>query len=203
MSVITAHCVYLVIVTVNSQQCMDNAGSLKHDSLHVANDVTFIFADQEYEIKCERIVVAWKFCYRLLSNTSTEPVTFYPSIWMPNETNNSIHYTLIQSSPVTFTPAHVGSTTNNVLCPRVNLSATDQFTAPAGSVVGLYSFRRRGELELLRTNRAHLSITTYRLNGNHSSVQVTNDSDTGYNIALRAHFGMPTVCIHTYVYKIL
>ena len=175
---------------------MDNAGSLEHNSLHVADDHTFIFAEPKYKVKCEGIVVAWEFCYRLLNNTSIKPKTFYPSIWMPNETNNSIHYTLIQSSPVTFTPALVGNTTNNVLCPRVNLSATDQFTAPAGSVVGLYSFRRRHKLELLRTDKDLSSITTYRLKGNHSSVQVTNDNDASYNIALRVHLGMPTVCIH-------
>ena len=173
-------------MVVTSQQCMDNAGSLKHDGFHVVNDVTFIFADQEYEVKCERIVVAWEFCYRVLNNTSTKPITFFPSIWMPNVTNSSIHYTLIQSSPITFTPVQGRNTT---LCPRVNLSTTDQFTAPTGSVVGLHSFRRRDELELLRTNRAQPSISTYRLNGNHSSVQVTNDSDVYYNIALRAHFG--------------
>ena len=197
MSVITAHCVYLVIVIVNSQECVDTAGSLKHDGFHVADDVTFIFADQEYEIKCERIVVAWEFCYRVLNNTSTKPITIFPSIWMPNITNSRIHYTLIQSSPVMFTPAQVR---NTILCPRIDLSTTDQFTAPAGSVVGLHSFRRRDELELLRTNKDHSSITTYRLNGNHSSVQVTNDSDIRYNIALRAHLGMP---MHNYVNKIL
>ena len=176
-------------MVVTSHQCKDNAGSLKRDTFHVVNDLTFIFADREYEVECEGIVVAWEFCYRVLNNTATKPVTFYPSIWMPNVTNSSIHYTLIQSSPVTFTPAQDGSITNNIFCPRVNLSTTNQFTAPAGSVVGLHSFRRRNELELLRTNGAQSSITTYQFRGNHSNVQVANDSVVSYNVALRVHFG--------------
>ena len=110
---------------------------------------------------------------------------------MPSETNGAIHYTFIHSSPVTFTPAQVDNSTNNILCPRVNLSAAEQITAPAGSVVGLYSFRKRNELELLRTNKDLSSITTYQISGNHSSVQVANDSDINYNIPLRVHLDMP------------
>ena len=178
-----------IAVAVTSQECMDNVGSLKHDSLHVVNDRTFIFADREYNVACERTVVAWEFCYRVLSDATANPVTFFPSIWMPSGTNDTTHYTLIQSSPVTFTPAQVGSTTNNILCQRVNLVTTDQFTAPAGSVVGLYSIRIRDELELLRTKKVQASMTTYQFYGNQSSVQVANDSNVGYNIALRAHFG--------------
>ena len=140
-------------------------------------------------------MVAWEFCYRLINDTPAEPAAFYPSIWMPSEINGTLHYTLIQSSRVTFTPAENGSTTNNILCLRVSLSTTDQFNAPAGSVVGLYSFRGRDELELLRTIKNQSSITTYQFRGNHSSVQVANDSDIGYNIALRARLGMP-VYIH-------
>ena len=179
---------YTIVVVVTSQECVDNAGSLQHHSFHVVNDVTFIFAGPEYEVKCKETIVAWEFCYRVLNDTSTKPITFYPSIWMPRETNGTIHYTLIQSSPVTFTPAQVGSSTENVFCPRVDLSTTDQFTAPARSVVGLHSFRRKDELELLRTDKDK-SITTYLFLGNHSSVQVANDSDIRYNVALRAHFG--------------
>ena len=175
---------------------MDNAGSLKHDNIHVVNDRTFIFANRNYTVSCEGIVIAWEFCYRVFNGASTEPVTFFPSIWMPSETNGAIHYTLIRSTPVTFIPAQVGNSTNNIFCLRVNLSATEQITAPAGSVVGLYSFRSRNELELLRTTKAQ-SITTYQLYGNQSSVQVFNDSDVGYNIALRVHLGMP---LYTYIY---
>ena len=176
-----------IAIAVTSQQCVDNVGSLKHDRIHVVNDRTFIFADSEYTVDCERVVVAWQFCYRVFSGAPTDPVTFYPSIWMPSGTNDTTHYTLIQSSPVTFTPVQVGNTTS-IICPTVSLSTADQFTAPAGSVVGLYSFRRY-KLELLRTRKIQSSMTTYQFNGNQSIVQVVNGSDVGYNIALRAHFG--------------
>ena len=175
---------------------MDNAGSLEHDGIHVVGGRTFIFANRNYTVSCEGIVIAWEFCYRVFSGVSTEPVTFFPSIWMPSEANGALHYTLIQSTPITFTPAQVDNSTNNILCPRVNLSATEQITAPAESVVGLYSFRRRNELELLRTNKAQSSITTYQFDGNQSIVQVI-DSDVDYNIALRVHLGMP---VYIYIY---
>ena len=177
-----------VAVAVTSQQCMDNVGSLKHDGVHVVNERTFIFADRKYTVGCERTVVAWQFCYRVFRNASANPVIFYPSIWMPSETNDTIHYTLIQSSPITFIPA---LNTTDILCPTVTLSTTQQFTAPAGSVVGLYSFRSRmdGELELLRTNKAQSSINTYQFDGNQSSVQAVDGRNVVYNIALRAHFG--------------
>ena len=149
-----------------------------------------------HKVGCEGIVTAWEFCYRLINDTPAESATFYPSIWIPSEINGTLHYTLIQSSCVTFTPGQVDSTTENILCPRVNLSTIDQFTAPAGSVVGLYSHSRRGELELLHNIRGQSSITTYRFHGNHSNIQVANDSDISYNIALRVHLGMP---IYTYV----
>ena len=167
---------------------MDNVGSLKHDGVHVVNDRTFIFADRKYTVGCERTVVAWQFCYRVFSGAPANPVTFYPSIWMPSGTNDTIHYTLIQSSSVTFIPA---LNTTDILCPTVSLSTTEQFIAPAGSVLGLYSFRTRmkDKLELLRTDITQSSITTYQFFGNQSSVQVVNNSDVGYNIALQAHFG--------------
>ena len=180
---------YTIGAAFTSQECMDDAGSLNNDGLNVANRLTFIFADPEYQVDCERIVVAWEFCYRMLDNAPAKPVIFFPGIWMPNETNGTLHYTLIQSNHITFTPAQIGSTTNSILCPRVNLSKTDQFTAPAGSVVGMFSYIRRNEPIILRTNKGGLSITTYRFDGNQSSVQVANDSDIDYNIALKAHFG--------------
>ena len=169
---------------------MYNPGSLERDTSRVISDQTFIFADPKFKVGCEGTVVAWEFCYRILNNTPEKPVIFFPSIWMPSEINGTVHYTLIQSSRISFTPAQVGSTTN-ILCPRVNLSATDQFTAPAGSVVGMYSYKRnkREEPDILRTNNDASSITTYSMKRNQSSVRTVDANNITYNVALRVHLG--------------
>ena len=71
-------------------------------------------------------------------------------------------------------------------CQIFNLSDTDQFTAPAGSVVGLYS---NVGTQLLHTNTDN-SITTYnQFSGNQSSVRTTGNNDVNYNIAIRVHLG--------------
>ena len=63
---------------------------------------------------------------------------------------------------------------------------TDQFTAPVGSVVGLYS---NVGTQVLHTN-TDSSITTYKFSGNQSSVRTTGNNDVNYNIAIRVHLGM-------------
>ena len=114
---------------------------------------------------------------------------------MINDTSNNetIRYTLIQSRNITFIPTDIHNDTD-ILCPRVNLSEADQFTAPAGSVVGLYSYKRRNEPKILRTDRNKALITTYEFRGNLTSVQVINTSDVDYNIALRVHIGRYIAC---------
>ena len=164
---------------------MENVGSLNHDGIDVVVDRTFIFADQEYKIACNGTVIAWEFCYRVQEGRKS--MTFYPSIWMPNETtdNGTVGYTLLRSNTVTFKPVRVGNNDNsNFSCQTFNLSEADQFIAPEGSVVGLYSSMRE---DLLRTNKEVRSFTTYQFNGNRSDVEIT--SNIGYNIALRAHLG--------------
>ena len=153
-------------------------------------------ANPEYRVPCEGTVIAWQFCYRLLPEVPLRPITFFPSIWMINDTSDSdtIRYTLIQSRNITFMPTEVHNDTDNILCPRVNLSEADQFTAPAGSVVGLYSHIRVDEPEILRTDRKKSLITTYEFRGNLTSVQVINTSDADYNIALRVHIGRYIAC---------
>ena len=158
---------------------------MDHNGIDVVVDRTFIFADQEYKIACNGTVIAWEFCYRV--QQSRKLMTFYPSIWMPNETtdNGTIGYTLLRSSTVTFIPVRVGNNSNSDFsCQIFNLSKVDQFIAPEGSVVGLYSIMRE---DLLRTNKRVSSFTTYQFVGNQSNVEIT--VNTGYNIALRAHLG--------------
>ena len=128
-------------------------------------------------------MIAWEFCYRVQKTRTS--VTFYPGIWMPNETNGTIGYTLIRSSTVTFTSVQVDNdNSGNFSCRTFNLSEADQFIAPEGSVVGLYSGMRR---DLRRTKKEVLSYTTYQFNGNRSDVKITGN--IGYNIALRVHLG--------------
>ena len=152
---------------------------MSHDSNFVALDRTFILAG--YTVPCSGTVVAWEFCYRL----SDGSVTFYPGIWRITRTSGlNTDYELVQSNSVTYNSSIQTSGIDS--CQRVNLSTTDQFTAPAGSVVGLYSYVRT---QLLLTN-IDSSITTYQFSGNQSSViNADNNEDVNYNIAIRVHHG--------------
>ena len=167
----------LFSIAVSSQECMETVGSLSHDSNIVPLVRTFILTG--YTVPCNGTVVAWEFCYHISSLTS---VTFYPGIWRINETSvMSTDYELIQSNSVTYDSSIQISGDDS--CQRVNLSVTDQFTAPAGSVLGLFS---NVGAQLLHTN-TNSSVTTYQFSGNQSTVG--NNDDVNYNIAIKAHIG--------------
>ena len=173
----------LYTIAVNGQECTDTdtVGSLSHDNNIVHPAVrTFILA--AYEVSCSGTVVAWQFCYQRNGVTS---VTFYPGIWTPQIMDTNTDYTLVQSTTVTYDQSErdAQDITNEFPCQVFNLSDTDQFTAPAGSVVGLYATLAT---QLLHTN-TDSSITTYRFNGNQSSV--TTNGNVNYNIAIRVHLG--------------
>ena len=172
-------------IAVSGQECTDTVtvGSLSHDSNVISPDQTFILAG--YTVPCSGTVVAWEFCYRLSAVT----VTFYPGIWRINGTmSGNTDYTLVQSNSVTYDQSirDPQDPTNIYPCQIFNLSDTDQFTAPAGSVVGLYS---NVGTQLLRTN-TDSSTTTYQFRGNQSSVNNGgNSNDVNYNIAIRVQLG--------------
>ena len=167
----------LYTIAVSDQECTGAVGSLNHDSNIVALDRTFILAG--YIIPCNGTVVAWEFCYRISGLTS---VTLYPGIWkITGTTGPNTDYELVQSNSVTYDSSIQTSGDNS--CQRVNLSTKNQFTAPAGSVVGLYS---NVGPQMLHTS-TDSSITTYQLSGNQSSV--TASSDVNYNIAIKIHLG--------------
>ena len=170
----------LYTIAVSGQECTDTVtvGSLSHDNNIVTQDQTFILAG--YTVSCSGTVVAWEFCYQISGAPS---VTFYPGIWRITGTMSNTDYTLLQSNTVTYDPR--GTSANTFPCQIFNLSDTDQFIAPAGSVVGLYS---NVGAWLLRTN-TDSSITTYQFVGNQSSVRTTGNSDVNYNIAIRVHLG--------------
>ena len=164
---------------VSGQECADTCGSLSHDSNIVNANQIFILAG--YTVPCNGTVVAWEFCYRIANGS----VTFYPGIWRITGTMGSnTNYALIQSNSVTYDSSIRTSGVDS--CQRVNLSTTDQFTVPAGSVVGLYS---NVMTQLLYTN-TNSSITTYQRSGNHTSVNAPgNGKDVNYNIAIKVHLG--------------
>ena len=172
----------MVIITVSGQECTGpvTVGSLSHDSNIIVQDQTFILAG--YTVSCSGTVVAWEFCYLISGGTS---VTFYPGIWRITGTiGGNTDYELIQSNRVTYNQSVQISSIHS--CQRFNLSTTDQFTAPEGSIVGLYS---NVGTQLLLTN-TNSSIATYQFSGNQSSVSnVGNNEDVNYNIAIRAHLG--------------
>ena len=179
------HCIYIHIV-VTSQECTDTIGSLSHNNIIVTADRTFILAD--YTVPCSGTVVAWEFCYQV---TGTSSATFYPGIWRITGTRGvNTDYTLVQSNNVTYNPSvrDPQDLTNNFPCQIFNLSDTDQFNAPARSVVGLYSNVGITQPQLLHTN-TDSSITTYQFSGNLSNVDAGNNDDVNYNIAIRVHVG--------------
>jgi len=131
-----------------------------------------------YTVQCEGIVTIWELCYRR-PLISLGTLTFYPGIW---ENTVDTTYSLIQSNSVTFNPSGIGIA---VLCQNYTLPETEKFTAPSGSVVGLYS---NNFGQLLRTDD-NSQITTYQVNGNQNSVVGGSTNDVNYNIAIRVHFG--------------
>ena len=163
---------------VSGQECMDSVGSLSHDNNIVPESETFILAG--YTVPCDGTVVAWEFFYETNNATS---VTFNPGIWRITRANGgNTDYELVHSNNITYDQSVWTSGIDS--CHRVNLSTTDQFTAPAGSVVGLYSNVRT---QLLHTN-IDSSITTYHFSGNKSSIRnAGNNEDVKYNIAIRVH----------------
>ena len=168
-------------IVVNSQECTDTVGSLSHDNNFVTVDQTFILAD--YTVPCSGTVVAWQFCYQ---RSAASSVTFYPGIWRITGTSlSNTDYALVQSNNVTYDQSvrDPQDPINDFPCQIFNLSDADQFTAPAGSVVGLYSYVIA---QLLRTNTDN-SLTTYRFSGNLSNAG--NNNDVNYNIAIRVHLG--------------
>ena len=186
--------VFIAINLGNSQTCVNNinAGSLDHNNLRIVPDRTFIFPDSKYEVVCEGTVIAWEFCYR---EENQQSMTFYPGIWMPTD-NNTNNYTLVQSNTVTFIPTRVGNdSSNNISCQTFNLSTANQFIAPAGSVVGLYSGMRRMQPNLLRTENMGELFPTYQFMGNRSDVDISTSNNVSYNIALRVRLGKYSICV--------
>ena len=174
-------------VVVDGRDDRMSVGSLNYDSRIIDEDRTYILAG--YTIPCSETVVAWEFCYQISGKASA---TFYPGIWKITKQDNKgdTDYELVQSSTVTFNPTSTSSDTHS--CKNFTLSDRDQFIAPSGSVIGLYSNTKNTQALLLRTDDMDDSVTTFEINKNKSKItkaKPDNRDDVDYNIAIRVHLG--------------
>ena len=172
-----------ILVAVSNQDCSKTVGYLDYSNNDIViEDRTFILYDDH--ISCEGKVTAWKFCYRIQGNNTI--VSFIASVWkiIGNK------FVRVHSNNITFIPT---SNNNDVYtCQIFNLSDTDQFTAPAGSVVGLYSNTGRMRPELLSTNKTASNITTYMFYGGSKDVLTTNNTEEvrrNYSISIKVYLG--------------
>ena len=138
----------------------------------ISSTQTYILAG--YTVPCEGIVTSWEFCYQL---TIVPSVEIIPGIWQ--RTGNT--YSLIQSNRIMFNP-NVGGTFS---CQTYTVPVAQRFTAPSGSVMGLYAGLN---VQLLR-NTGNSGITTYQIVGNQNSVTISRAVDVNYNIAIRVYLG--------------
>ena len=167
-----------IFIVGDGEECVNAVTSGNYQNI-VDEDRTYIL--NGFTTPCGGVVNAWEFCYQVEGQDS---VTFYPGLWELTSTTGFFfvtrRYSLIQSNNVTFTP-----TGNTISCQIFNLSVTEQFTAPAGSVVGLYSNTGSPRPLLSITNKN--SDVSYQVSGNQTSVTGNNMNDVNYNIAIRAH----------------
>ena len=172
-----------ILVAVSDQDCSKTVGFLNYSKNDiVTEDRTFILDDNQHTIPCEGNVTAWEFCYKIGEKNES----FNASIW--KVTGNT--FVQVNSTNITFTP-----TSNNsevFSCQIFNLSDTDQFTAPAGSVVGLYSNTGRMRSQLLYTINITSNIKTYRFYGPPKGILKINDKETvisNYSISINVYLG--------------
>ena len=175
---------YLIVSRlVCGQECTNTTtvGSLYQDVSKTTNaDHTYILTG--YTIPCNGTVIAWEFCYK---TSGAKLVTFYPGIWRKNETNNNNrknkNYFLVQSNKVTYSP-------EGVECQIFDVSVADQFSASAGSIIGLYVDKGQPSAQLLFSKKDK-STETYEFEKNPSSVNAQPGINKNINISLKVHIG--------------
>ena len=173
-----------ILVAVSDQNCSNTVGFLNYSNVIITEDRTFILDDHQHTITCKGNVIAWEFCYQIGNKNTT--VSFNASVWKLT----GIKFVLVNSNNITFTP-----TSNNgsvYSCQRVNLSDKDRFTAPAGSVLGLYSNTGTMRPQLLATKNNFSNITTYMFNGNPEDIPINGSKMVtvlNYSIAIKVYLG--------------
>ena len=175
---------FIVLVIVSGQSCSDTVGSLNRNvnSTPITQGQTVIFADHQYTVPCDGNVIAWRFCYQLFGNNQS--VSFSAGVWRSGEVNynGSTNFMQINSSVISFYPNGWSDTSYQ----RVNLSATDQYTAPAGSVVGLYSNVGLMFSPLLNTSS---NVIAYKFDGSRTDINIGDGEVGSYNIAIELYLG--------------
>ena len=174
----------MLVAVISGQNCTDTVGSLYHNSKSsiISPGRTFILAD--YQASCEGNMMAWEFCYQSLER-ERKTASFIASVWKIGGENNNT-FVQVHSSYVTFTLNK--DSTGGYICQRVNLSTTDQFTVPAGSVVGLYCEGGDMRSLLLGTNDGS-NVTTYIYDSTATSLIISDGERVYYSIAIKLHLG--------------
>ena len=168
-----------ILVAVSDQDCSNTVGFLNFSNDIITEDQTFILYDHQHTISCEGNVTAWEFCYQ----TGNTTVSFNASVWKTARNN----FTQVNSNNITF----ISNGSDVYSCQIFNLSEADQFTAPAGSVVGLYSNKGTMRSTLLSTKNTSSNITTYRFHGKPKDVLSINYTEAvlNYSIAIKVYLG--------------
>ena len=184
---------FIMLVIVSGQGCSDIVGSLNRNvnSTPITQDQTVILADRQYTVPCDGNVTAWRFCYQPFGNNGSV-ISFSAGVWRISKTNysdstnysGSVNYMLINSSVISFSLD--GSGDANYPCQILNLPLTDQYTAPAESVVGLYS--NGGTMYPLLLNTSS-NVTAYKFDGNRTDVNISDGEVGSYNIAIELYLG--------------
>ena len=113
-------------------------------------------------------------------------MTFYPSIWRPNNDTNT--HTLINITRVTFNALNTNGFSQ---CINHTIANDGQFSVSTGDIVGLYSAN-----SLFATNQDDSIISYIYRNRNQSgTVDLTGRSTVHETIAIKAYISKCTSCI--------
>ena len=171
---------FILVAVISGQNCSDIVGSsnkfYNNSDYPVVAASTYIIADHKYTVPCKGKVIAWNFCYRSINKTTA--VSFTAGIWI-NTSNNT--YKEVNSTIIEFIPNRINDSVNP--CQTIYLLEANQFVAPIGSIVGLYS---NTEALLLYSNS---NIATYMYDGNKTQYQINDNKTHNYMIAINVHLG--------------
>ena len=149
------------------------AGSLERAGGPTESNSTYLLPD--YTIPCDGVVYKWEYCYVAFA---VNTITFYPSIWRPNNGTNS--HTLINITGVTFTTMN---TSGFARCINHTIADDEQFNVSTGDIVGLYSANFQ-----LATNGNNFVISyIYRGRNQSGTVDHNNRATVHVTIAIKAY----------------
>ena len=183
LAIYTVFTPLFILEVTNGQNCLDTVGSLYYNNLSMIIPLgkTFLLTDKEYTFSCQKVLIAWEFCYQVQGIKS--PVSFTASIWRTVGSEDSDNYTQVHSHNISFIPKSINNLRSS--CQRVNLSSGDQFIVPVGSVVGLYTIL--SDWAPLLKSSSNMKIFTFE--GKHTNVNISDGRVANYSIAIKLHLG--------------